>query len=105
MARYRLMVFTNPVEGQEDEFNDWYTNQHLPDLLKVPGVVSAERWGMRPGGAFGWRYIAIYELETEDPEGVVAELRKRTASGEIFMSPALGKDLVSGIFSHIASKP
>ena len=44
MPRYNLIVLTNPVDGREDEYNDWYTNVHLDDVLKVPGVVAAQRF-------------------------------------------------------------
>jgi hypothetical protein len=32
MERYTFLVLTNAVEGTDDEFNDWYNNQHLKDL-------------------------------------------------------------------------
>ncbi len=38
MAKYNLIALTNPLEGRDDEFNDWYTNVHLADVLKLPGV-------------------------------------------------------------------
>ena len=44
MPRYNLIVLTNPVDGREDEYNDWYTNVHLDDVLKIPGVVGAQRF-------------------------------------------------------------
>ena len=28
----------------EDEFNDWYDLEHIPERLRVPGVVGCERW-------------------------------------------------------------
>jgi hypothetical protein len=44
MARHTFVVFTNPTEGQEDEYNDWYDNTHLSDVLKVEGFVAAQRF-------------------------------------------------------------
>jgi len=44
MQRCNLIVFTNPVEGRDDEYNDWYTNTHLPDVLKIPGITGAQRF-------------------------------------------------------------
>ncbi|MEQ9574230.1 MAG: hypothetical protein RLN77_01490, partial [Rhodospirillales bacterium] len=29
MAKYKLIVLINAIEGREDEFNDWFTNQHM----------------------------------------------------------------------------
>ena len=43
----------------EDEFNKWYDTEHIPNLLKVPGVVSAKRGVCYEGE--GPKYIAIYE--------------------------------------------
>jgi hypothetical protein len=28
----------------EDEFNDWYDSEHLPERQRVPGFLTAERW-------------------------------------------------------------
>ncbi|ORA26296.1 DUF4286 family protein [Mycobacterium aquaticum] len=51
-------VFTSPEH--EAAWNDWYDNVHLPDLLSVPGFVSAVRY--RQLGTEG-HYLAIYEIE------------------------------------------
>ena len=29
MAKHVFVVLTNPLEGKEDAYNDWYTNVHL----------------------------------------------------------------------------
>ena len=39
---------TDPLEGKPDEFNESYSNVHIPDLLKVPGVVAAQRLTATP---------------------------------------------------------
>jgi len=65
--RTLFLVFTKPVEGKEDEFNHWYDTQHLHDVVKVPGVVSAQRYEVAhpgPGGGEATnRYLAIYEID------------------------------------------
>ena len=45
----------------EDEFNDWYDTEHIPERLRVKGFVNAERWiGVDdPKIAF-----ATYDLDT-----------------------------------------
>jgi hypothetical protein len=85
-----LLVFTNPVEGREDEYNDWYDRVHVPDLLKVPGVVSAQRYEVVPDGNGEPRhkYLAVYEIDG-DPAEVTAELGRRMATGEIPLSDTL----------------
>ncbi len=44
MGTYKLLVLTNAVEGRDDEFNQWYDHQHIPDALDVPGYVAAQRF-------------------------------------------------------------
>ncbi len=35
-------ILTNPIDGEEDTFNKWYDEVHVPDVLDVPGVVAAQ---------------------------------------------------------------
>ena len=44
----------------EEELNRWYDQEHLPNLLAVPGVLSGKR-AINTGD--GIKYIAIYEHE------------------------------------------
>jgi antibiotic biosynthesis monooxygenase (ABM) superfamily enzyme len=48
---------------KEKEFNDWYDKEHIPALLKVPGVIGASRYISVEGTP---KYTAIYELEKPD---------------------------------------
>ena len=41
MATGAMVVFSNPTEGREDEYNDWYDNTHLPEVCALDGVVGA----------------------------------------------------------------
>jgi hypothetical protein len=34
MPKHLMLVLTNPVEGKDAEYNEWYTNTHLPDILR-----------------------------------------------------------------------
>lgn len=86
MAEYKLLVLSNPVDGQDDEFNHWYDTVHLPDVLAVDGVVGAERFRLLSGGR--WRYLAIYSLECDDPAAVEAELKARAGTERMQMSAA-----------------
>ena len=54
-----LMVAINVTNENEDDFNSWYTEEHIPALLKVPGVLSARRYKSSEGTH---RYVAIYHL-------------------------------------------
>jgi hypothetical protein len=70
--RFLLMVRTD-VEGEwEERFNRWYTGEHVPTLMKVPGF----RWGRRyrvvegdptePAPPGLQRYLAIYGLDSPE---------------------------------------
>jgi antibiotic biosynthesis monooxygenase (ABM) superfamily enzyme len=64
-----LIVRTDVSPEMEDEFNRWYNEEHIPLLLKVPGVLSAKR-GMNTGK--GQKYIAIYEHESREVQKTAA---------------------------------
>jgi hypothetical protein len=51
-------------KGREDEFNRWYDDRHVPDVLKFPGVVSARRY-QAIAGEDRFEYMAVYELRDE----------------------------------------
>jgi hypothetical protein len=75
MTAYIQTVVTAPVVGREDEFNRWYDDSHLPEVLQVPGFVAGRRYALTgPGSADGSRFLAIYEIETEDLAATLAAL-------------------------------
>ena len=55
-----LMVWVDVPADREDEFNRWYNEEHLPELLAVPGVLSAARYEAVSSGP---KHLACYELE------------------------------------------
>ena len=56
-----LMVWVDVPVDREDEFNRWYNEEHLPELLAVPGVLSAARYEAVSSGP---KHLACYELES-----------------------------------------
>jgi hypothetical protein len=60
-----LLVMTDIPAEIEDEFNRWYNDEHMRDLLAFPGVLSARRYRILEGQP---TYLAMYDLK--DP-GVV----------------------------------
>ncbi|MGY2033365.1 hypothetical protein [Nocardia gipuzkoensis] len=94
MAEAKMLVFSNAVAGQDEEFNEWYDNKHLAEVVAVPGVSSGQRFELvpaLPGGnaaAPAHRYLAVYEL-SDDPDKVVQAFVARAGSGEIELSKAL----------------
>ena len=75
MKRGVLLVFSNPLSPDASgAFNTWYDETHLPEFLRVPGVVAARRFerslhqrSLPPGEDLAGRnYLATYEVEAED---------------------------------------
>lgn len=85
MAKHAFVVFGSAREGHEAEFNTWYDQVHIPAVLKIPGFVAAQRYGVvqrRPEETTrDYRYMVVYEIDAEDVEGAIAELRRRVAAG------------------------
>ena len=110
MAKYTFVVMTNPTEGKESEFNEWYNKNHITDVLNVPGFVSAQRFRLAEAQLGGeasktFKYLAIYEIETDDLAGTLKELRARGETGEIVPSDAIDmKKIGSFIFTPVADK-
>jgi hypothetical protein len=60
MAKGFLLVTMDPPPGLEDEFNDWYDTEHIPDRASIAGFETARRYVC----ISGWpKYLAFYDLE------------------------------------------
>jgi hypothetical protein len=105
MPRFKFLAFTNPVEGREDEYNDWYTNTHLPDLLRVPGLMTAQRFRLtktqKGDRSHPWKYLGIYDCEADDPKQVIDGIRARSGTPEMPQSTAVAADHYSIYFEPI----
>jgi len=73
-AKYLFVVSMDVDPGKEALFNEVYDTEHIPNLLKVPGVravtrMAGEPFAMSIGGAEkkvahdGPRYSAVYEID------------------------------------------
>ncbi len=96
MPHFKYVVFTEPKPGQDDAYNDWYDKQHLAEVLAVDGFVAAQRFKLvdvpgNPQGAS--RYLAIYEIEADDPGAVIDRLTALGTTGGMVLDDAL--DLTS----------
>jgi hypothetical protein len=108
MPKYNLIALTNALEGREDEFNDWYTNVHLADVLKLPGVMAAQRFRMsdtqhRPG-PFEYGYMAVYEIEIDDVQTTLNELKAVSGTDKMPLSPALNPQRMVWILEPITGR-
>ena len=86
-----LFVMSGPsTPDQEEAFNSWFDHQHVPDVLRVPGFVSAQRY-VRIGG--DWerpRYLVVFKLLTRDHDATIVEIGRRIKLGITKMTSALG---------------
>ena len=65
-AHWHYVVETDVQASAEDDFNAWYTEEHLPGLAAVPGTVKAIRLQNMTGSP---RYHALYLLATRETFG------------------------------------
>ncbi len=79
MAKYLLFAFSDCKDkSKEKEFNDWYDNMHIPDMLEVQGMISATRWmSAEDREGQSRKYLAMYELETDDIRDFDNKVRDR----------------------------
>lgn len=76
-----IMAVTMAVKPENDEeFNRWYNEEHVPERLECPGFVVARRFKAVEGEfehQEALNYLAIYELESLD-----------ALKGELYMTRA-----------------
>lgn len=73
-----MIVETDVEPDKEDDLNDWYNIEHLPEIVAVDGFVRARRYRAVEGEP---RFVAIYEFEAHEnrqsPEYAAARGAKR----------------------------
>lgn len=100
MPKAILLVQSGPSHpSREDEYNDWYDRTHLPQVCDIPGIVGARRYELAPSASMpapdgSSQYVAVYEIEADDPDAVLGEIVARTGDGRIEMSDVLAMDPV-----------
>lgn len=110
MAKYTFVVLTNPTPGQDAEFNRWYNEQHIPDVLNAAGFVCAQRFRlsdtqMNPNAEKTHKYLALYEIETNDLAASLKDLQSRGGTPDMIMSDAIDlKGANARIFEPVAEK-
>ncbi|WP_396655760.1 hypothetical protein [Microbacterium sp.] len=89
-----MLVFASPSDdSREQEFNAWYDDVHIPEILAaVQGVTAARRYRISPAqpavpGAPAAPYLTVYDLDRPSAE-VLASFA--AARAELTMSDALG---------------
>jgi hypothetical protein len=95
MPKGIFLALANATSGDvEDEFNQWYTDVHAQEVLALPGVRSARRFRLAPaqvmpGDEDHRRYLALYEVDTDDWDAFATEFQQAFGDGRITIRPDL----------------
>jgi hypothetical protein len=105
-SRHIYVVQTNAVSGREDEFNEWYSNVHLRDILSIDGWTAAARFRLHDpserGEPYPYRYLAIYEMEGDVQENL-RRMSAKMRSG-VHISSAMAPDPSAHVFTPIGAR-
>lgn len=83
MGKYVMVVQSQPKAGRDEEYNAWYDTAHYDEIRALPGVTGGrrfERTAIALGGP-GLPYLAIFEIETDDPATIMQEMGRRAQDG------------------------
>jgi len=89
MATCYQFALSNPVPGQEEEFNRWYGTDHLIHGVLTPGILAGQRF-QRAGGPWPsgkHDYLTIWEMD--DPAYALAQLAKVRETEAMPLSPSV----------------
>lgn len=64
-AKYLFVTIADVDPEYEKDYFKWMTEEHMPDLIKVPGVIRGMRYISHQGSSP--KHMAIYELESPYP--------------------------------------
>lgn len=76
MAKGLLFMAFDFSTAHADEFHDWYDTEHVPERLRVPGFINAERWIADDDPMV---HVATYDL---DSPGVLSSAPYLAVGGE-----------------------
>ena len=62
-AKGLYLVWADVPADMEEDFNRWYNEEHLAELLAIPGLLSAARYVAVSGSP---KYLAAYELDNPE---------------------------------------
>jgi hypothetical protein len=94
MATCFQFALSNPVPGQEEEFNRWYGSDHLIHGVLTPGILAGQRFhrveGPWPSGKHD--YLTIWEMD--DPAFALAQLARVRGTDTMPISPSVDMSTV-----------
>jgi hypothetical protein len=97
-----FIVHTNPVEGRESEFEEWYTQRHLRDVVAIPGFVRARRYRLSHAQFApleDFQFVALYEIEGSTVDAMRA-LRHAIKAG-LEVSTSMAEPVYATVYEPI----
>jgi hypothetical protein len=94
MAKALLLAWVSPSGEETDaELNSWYENTHIPQVrAAIPWVTSVHRYrtaDLPTGQQPAHRYLAVYEMDSDDVPAAAAALAQAGAAGRLTMTTAM----------------
>lgn len=104
MARYTYAVLSTATAGREEEFRNWYSGQHLDDVARLLGVVTARLLvpDIQMSGGLGvpqFSALALYEFESDAPQAAIDAMFAKAGTDAMPLTDAMD---MSGFFQVIA---
>ena len=94
-----LMVWADVPASKEEDFNRWYNEEHLAELLGIPGVLNAARYEAASSGP---KHLACYELESPAVlDSPAFKNRERTEWGKRASAPVVATAFISNAYEMI----
>ncbi|MGD9945066.1 MAG: hypothetical protein AB7L76_11305 [Burkholderiaceae bacterium] len=91
LRRYWFLSFVNGLPGHEHDYDRWYLKHHLHEVLRAPDFVAAQRFTLERSLQHEllppFRFMAVYELRSNDLARSIAALNALVASGSMTETP------------------
>ena len=103
--KHLVLIFSNPTEGEEEEFNRWYEDLHLDEILATTDLESAQRFKLtdQQWAKSAHNYLALYEIEADGPEDILSKLNATRSQRQ--QSTAFDKETAAiWVFSEIGPR-
>lgn len=110
MARFTYMILNRAKPGQRDAFKAWYTEKHLGEVRQIEGVLDARLFEVKFQKDYdldlpAYDVMTIYELECEDPETKIEEIKALSATPAMTSTDTIEKSgmaqAVGQLIAHV----
>jgi hypothetical protein len=91
MPKYRLVMLSQALPGRDEDYERWYDETHIPDMLQVPGFTACQRFRIVKNvlGETTYPYCTIYEMEADSADAALGAMFGAMQSGKMRMSDSV----------------